>query len=348
MQNISTGYQPEFGLGAYFAGQNAANIEAANQEELIKAFLENQKTQQAYQQAERINPLDVIKREQENRVGAYDAAVADAQRTNPDYIKNKISGTIGQWQSQEAAGKTALALQPMKEAAERAALENAKTKEGFQWTINDLTNKINQGGAMDENGNIVPATPAQMGFFRKQRDDLTKLLAETPDYIQKDMLKDQQYAANLEALQQRQAGELERARLLAEAKENIMKAKLENISNLTASAVRTLTDPTSTPQQRASAQAQIDLITSMATQKNAALVTPTIAMGSLDVPMNPSAASEAQARAEASLRAVHGGAGNISPDPLVAALQKAGLPYEPDKYEYRMSPEGTIQRKAKK
>ncbi len=33
MQNIETGYKPEFGLGAWFAGQNAANTEAANEEE---------------------------------------------------------------------------------------------------------------------------------------------------------------------------------------------------------------------------------------------------------------------------------------------------------------------------
>ena len=39
MQNIETGYKPDFGLGAWFAGQNAANTEAANEEELIKSLV---------------------------------------------------------------------------------------------------------------------------------------------------------------------------------------------------------------------------------------------------------------------------------------------------------------------
>ena len=46
MQNIETGYKPEFGLGAWFAGENAANTEAANEEELIKSFLANQRERQ--------------------------------------------------------------------------------------------------------------------------------------------------------------------------------------------------------------------------------------------------------------------------------------------------------------
>ena len=45
MQNITTGYQPEFGLGALYQGINAANTESANEEELRKLFLANQQSQ---------------------------------------------------------------------------------------------------------------------------------------------------------------------------------------------------------------------------------------------------------------------------------------------------------------
>ena len=35
-------------------------------------------------------------------------------------------------------------------------------------------------------------------------------------------------------------------------------------------------------------------------------------------------------------------------DPVQAALKKAGIAYEPDKYEYRVTGDGQVQRKAKK
>ena len=35
-------------------------------------------------------------------------------------------------------------------------------------------------------------------------------------------------------------------------------------------------------------------------------------------------------------------------DPVQAALKKAGIAYEPDKYEYRVTVDGQVQRKAKK
>jgi len=198
MQTIDTGYKPEFGLGAFFSGQNAANAEAANQEELIKQFLANQQSRQ-------MNPLEVQAKQLSLDPMKYDSQMARAKMADPKYIPAMMRGNMGQMASQEAAGNTALSLQPFKEQAEKAALENSKTSQGFQWTINDLNQKISQGGDYDEAGNLVKATPTQMAFFQKKKDELTKLLAESPEYMQKDMLKDQQYAAQLAAQESKNA-----------------------------------------------------------------------------------------------------------------------------------------------
>ena len=45
IENISTGYKPEFALGALYHGFNAANADEASQLELIKNYLANQKAQ---------------------------------------------------------------------------------------------------------------------------------------------------------------------------------------------------------------------------------------------------------------------------------------------------------------
>lgn len=289
MQNISTGYQPEFGLGAYFAGQNAANIEAANQEELIKAFLENQKTQQAYQQAERINPLDVIKREQENRVGAYDAAVADAQRTNPDYIKNKISGTIGQWQSQEAAGKTAAALQPFKQKAEQSTLENQQATNETIWTINDIDRQLAAGGGTDENGNVVKFTPMQQMFMKNKRDQLTEQLKNTPEFAGKKELSDDKIEAQLEAQRLRMQAMIDAAELKAQASKKDAK-----YNEILMQQMQIVADPNTTPQEKAIANQIIQLHRTNKLYSNPAAWQEGIDLSKLGVQMAPSIIERAQ------------------------------------------------------
>ena len=89
MQNIETGYKPEFGLGAWFAGQNAANTEAANEEELIKSFLANQQSLQ-------MNPLLVQKQGYDNDVASYNAAEALAKQNDKAYIPAMLQGAKDQ------------------------------------------------------------------------------------------------------------------------------------------------------------------------------------------------------------------------------------------------------------
>ena len=40
---IETDYRPNFGLGAYYQGINAANAKQLTEEDILKAFLANQK-----------------------------------------------------------------------------------------------------------------------------------------------------------------------------------------------------------------------------------------------------------------------------------------------------------------
>ena len=124
MQNINTGYTPEFGLGAFFAGQNAANTQAANEEELARLFLANQRELS-------MQPLDVQRKQLEVPGLEYDAALARAKRSDPNYISKVLQGYIGQMNSQIAAGRGAMATEPSKTAAAIQQNKNALSEAGL-------------------------------------------------------------------------------------------------------------------------------------------------------------------------------------------------------------------------
>ncbi len=181
---ISTGYKPEFALGGLYQGINAANAQSQNNEELARMFLANQREQQ-------MQPMDVnIKR--------YDEALANAKRKSPDYIPAQLSGQIGQMQTQEAAGKTASALQPFKEKAERGALENDATTQGFMWTVNDIDKKLQDGGEIDESGQLVKYTPGQIGFMQQKRNQIQNQLMTNPKFLGQQTLAQMGFDNSLE------------------------------------------------------------------------------------------------------------------------------------------------------
>mgnify|MGYP003583746022 CR=1 FL=1 len=124
MQNINTGYTPEFGLGAFFAGQNAANTQAANEEELARLFLANQRELS-------MQPLDVQRKQLEVPGLEYDAALARAKRSDPNYISKVLQGYMGQMNSQIAAGRGAMATEPSKTAADIQQNKNALSEAGL-------------------------------------------------------------------------------------------------------------------------------------------------------------------------------------------------------------------------
>jgi len=90
MTPISTGYQPEFGLGALYQGFNAANADRLNEEEVLKHFLQNQKDI-------REAPLNQI-------IKQWEAKQAEGKMGDPEYLAKMIEGHKGQMNSQIAAG----------------------------------------------------------------------------------------------------------------------------------------------------------------------------------------------------------------------------------------------------
>lgn len=141
LNEISTGYKPEFALGGLYQGINAANAQSQNNEELARMFLANQREQQ-------MQPMDVnIKR--------YDEALANAKRKSPDYIPAQLSGQIGQMQTQEAAGKTASATWSNR--ADATNVEN-KGKSLLGGMTNERLGLINsgQGGMFQFGGGSKP------------------------------------------------------------------------------------------------------------------------------------------------------------------------------------------------
>jgi len=91
---ITTGYTPEFALGALYQGMNASNANAQSQEDLLKAYLANQKEQ--YSQ-----PLDQI-------IKTWEASHAQDKLNDFDYRQKALEGYKGQMNSQIAAGKKAM------------------------------------------------------------------------------------------------------------------------------------------------------------------------------------------------------------------------------------------------
>lgn len=98
LPQMDTAWRPDFGLGAYVSGQNAANTESSAQEELVKQFLANQRERQ-------MQPLDVDVRAQE-------AGLARAKMADPEFNKWYLEMTKGQGKSMGAAGDAAQALLP--------------------------------------------------------------------------------------------------------------------------------------------------------------------------------------------------------------------------------------------
>lgn len=90
---IETDYKPNFGLGAYYQGINAANAKQLSEEEILKAFLNNQKEQNE-------QPLDLM-------VKQWQATHAQDLMGSPEYRQSMLNGYMGQMNSQIAAGKKA-------------------------------------------------------------------------------------------------------------------------------------------------------------------------------------------------------------------------------------------------
>ena len=94
INQIETGYKPEFSLGALYAGENARNAEDANMEALDKIRQENA-------QSRVINPMEAF-------IKKYESDLAKAKSNDPNYIPGKMRGDLGLANSQDAAGQVAM------------------------------------------------------------------------------------------------------------------------------------------------------------------------------------------------------------------------------------------------
>lgn len=167
INQIETGYKPEFGLGAMWAGENAANAEMANQLDFIKQFLANQREQQ-------MQPIDVSQAQQNLTAGKY--------KTTPEYQTGMRDIISGQGMSNLAAGQTAAGLQPFKQKAEQAQLENELGKQQNLAKIQEIDNALND----------VEATfqPGVRDKLLAARTSLINRFKETPEFAQKRELKE--------------------------------------------------------------------------------------------------------------------------------------------------------------
>jgi hypothetical protein len=298
VNQIETGYKPEFALGALYQGINAANAESANKEDLIRQFLANQRSIAQ-------DPIETQRKEYELGPAQYDNALANFKRTDPNYIPAQIAGQIGQMQTQEAAGKTASALQPFRQSAEQAQLETEKNKQGVLWTIQDIDSKLAAGGGEDESGKVVPFTPMQRMFMQNKRAQLTDQLKSTPDFAGKKELADDKIEAMLEAARLRAQASIE----AAEAKASQATQKAETEKQLYARALRIDKglEP-ATEQQKLAAKAILAHMISDKVSAAAAANVPGLDLGKSGAPMAPPVAEAYQTRSEEATKAAQGSA----------------------------------------
>ena len=335
MQNIETGYKPEFGLGAWFAGQNAANTEAANEEELIKSFLANQRERQ-------MQPIDVEKAQLGLDPARYESQLAQAKSRNPNYIQEQLLGQIGQMQTQAAAGEKAKTLLPFAIKAEQGTLENTAEDNSLMQQFKQIDGLIRQGGDIDpSSGLLVKFSPQQQQAAVQHRDSLMKSMMSTPKFAQDMALADSKYEAALTKQQLMNEAASERARLAAEAKIKALEDKVNEPTkyNLEQAAVADI-------KQRVEA----GIITpAQATKEYADLIA-----GKQKVNPNPGMVLGRDAEGNivmdqgSTIPTWKPDVQQPSGNPVQAALKKAGIAYEPDKYEYRITGDGQVQRKAKK
>lgn len=122
LPEISTGYKPEFGLGALYQGFNAGNADQSAQEEIIKQFLANQRSQQ-------MNPLDVTRLQQQITMDKY--------KESPEYQQYMSDTQRGQSKSSLYAGLKAEALSPQE-------IANAKQKLSHEDAVGQLISRLDE------------------------------------------------------------------------------------------------------------------------------------------------------------------------------------------------------------
>jgi len=135
IENIATGYNPQFALGALYHGFNAGSQDNANQLANLAKEWELQKSQ-----AE--DPYKVLE-------SIYSGELANAKTRDPNYIPWQLKGQMGQMQTQDAQGRKAQALYGDDLAASKQKLANelltGQLEQGYNEERADKFNTIRNG-----------------------------------------------------------------------------------------------------------------------------------------------------------------------------------------------------------
>ena len=313
IENIATGYKPEFALGALYHGFNAGSADNASQ-------LANLIQEQALQKSRIGDPLDLIKQ-------FYEAQLANAKSQSPDYIPMQLSGQIGQMQTQEAAGKTAQALQPFKQKAEQAQLENAQAKDTlFGNMYRGMVKQHDQ--SLDPNVREAAAQGASI---------LAGSLAENdPKYIQQKGLLGMKGEQNLDLEEMRQAGRIRIASLKPDAIRGDKTAQEALVKEL--------------QRMRATGEISPAEYAAELTELQNAILAAKVQPGQELDPNNPALKGlfKPKPAQQGYTAPVANGTQSVTPVPasLQSQVEASGVAYEPSKYDYRVV-EGKVQRKLK-
>ena len=294
-------------LQSMFSGMDQANKEDKALQELQGLFLGNQREMA-------MQPLDIQRKQYDNKVAQLQAAEADAKRNSPTYIPWMLKGYEGQMKTQEAAGEKAQTLLPFQTAADRTKLIDEEQTANLLSQFKEAQQLRMQGGDIDEQGVLHKFSPQQAQAIDQRIEGLKGILSNTPQQANAIELLNLKNDAMLEK-QQRDAALRERlAELKAQAdidKANAKAQKELSDKQLYARAVQIVIGMVpSTPQQMQAAQATLLQMQADAVERNAAMSTPTIDLGAASggsVPMTTPPAAVARERANAALAASQGG-----------------------------------------
>jgi hypothetical protein len=191
---ITTGYTPEFALGALYQGFNAANADSLGEEELLKAFLANQREQQS-------QPLD-------QTIKTWEAAHAQDKLSNPEYRQKMLEGYIGQMNSQIAAGKKAMETN---DSDIEATNQENKNKQIYGNLLERFRN--------EQMSPYQEPTPILRQDIKKSGNPINKLqnvLVNTPEHLQKLDLYNNLNQGRLDVAEVRNQGLGEAAKIKAQ------------------------------------------------------------------------------------------------------------------------------------
>lgn len=157
-----TDYKPQFGLGAVYAGENSAMANQLNMQELIKAFLSNQRETS-------MQPLDIAKNQLE--------ANRSTQLNTPAMLEAFVRGKQGEMQSAQAAGEYDTSVLPTR--IDSTTSDNMLKAFGNKQNLDTRLAEEALATGVDQAGNRV--SPEQQNVLSKLRENRMKFAVDSPD-----------------------------------------------------------------------------------------------------------------------------------------------------------------------